>query len=110
MTNTVVIFRGENGFKTEINPKQDNADRTLTDWVEADTTIELKENAGGPVALTLTSSDFTFNATTNNIEIVFTDTHTGLLTKSRYYMYTHYRNNTNNLEEIGLSFLQIEEA
>jgi len=110
LSNSITIFRGENGFKVDINPIQGGTNRPLTDFIEADTTIEIKATPTGSIILTLTSSDFTFNATTDNIEWLVTDVHTALLPLSKYTIYTHYRNNTNSLEEIGKSFLNIEEA
>ena len=109
LPNSITIFRGENGFIVELNPKQGGVNRALTDFVEADTTIEIKSTPGGTVILTLTNSDFTLNGATDNLDWTVTDAHTDLLPLSSYTIFVHYRNIANSLEEIGKSFLNIED-
>ena len=108
MANTVVIRRGENGFVIPINIKQGGVDRALTDFVEADTVIDLKQSPGSTTILQLTDSDFAFN--TPNIDWTITDAHTTTLPSAGYFGYVHLKNDGNSLEEIATFKLMIEEV
>jgi len=93
----MIISRGENGFIEPITIKQGGANRALTPFLEADTTIQFSLVYRGTVALTLTSTDFDFS--TPDIDWTITDTHLDALPESTYYATVYLRHNGNALEE-----------
>ena len=111
MTDQLVIIRGENGgllYITIVDPAAP-AD-VLSAYVEADTTIEFKEVAGGTAILTLDSDDFDFN--TPVIEWAPTDAQITTLSKSSYIGYVHLKNDGASpaLERIAIFYLNIRDA
>ena len=108
MATTLSFYRGENGFVAPINIKQGGVDRALTDFLEADSEIIIKEINGGNAVLTLNSDDFDFD--TPNVNWTVTDTHTALLTKSNYKGFVHLKHDVNSLEEIAVFNIIILDA
>ncbi len=86
------IERGANGIAHQFNTTQNNADKALTNYNIADTTVEFIDEDDLQTKLTLSSPDISFSD--NDVVWHVLSTHFDSLPKKSYKVKVFYRNNS----------------